>query len=270
VSGTYSGKLINLMLVSGAAVVLALAIPSCSGVPGSPEGAAKKMLRAHGGSSAITRLDSYAGKGFIRDLSEKDVVRSYAFDVYRKGQLYKHKIMSAPSGKLTDVIVLVFDGTTSREWVSGKGMMTIPAMELSLLKYRFPDVIQWAQGADRKGEVLPAKKGDEVVRLRYKDGDTVVTLAVDRKSGLLDGMEVMSPGDTAASYTESYLHYTDVDGIPFPQEFKATYRGTPYYEYVLSLIELKADLPDSLFRVTAEDSAFATAPKTGKPAGAKP
>jgi len=244
----------NLVLVLGAAVVLALAIPSCSLVPGSPEGVAKKMLHAYGGSEKAARLESFAGKGFIRDLSSEVVAKSFAFDVYRKGKLYKHVIMSAPGGKLTEVIVVYYDGTTSRAWMSGKGTTTIPAMELGLLTYRFPNVIRWVQGAGRTGEVLPGTKGESVVRVRYKDGDNVVTLALDRKSWLLSGIVVTSPRDSSAVFTEGYDHYTEIEGIPFPQEFKATFQGYPYYEYLLVSVKLGVDLPDSLFRVTAADS----------------
>jgi hypothetical protein len=247
------------ILVSGAAVMLALAIPSCSGVPGSPEGVAKKMLRAHGGKKNAARLQSFAAKGFIKDLSSETVAKSYAFDIYRKGLLYKHKVMAAPTGKLTDVIVMYFDGTTSHEWLRGAGVHTIPSMELGLLKYRFPDCIQWVQSA-RAGTMIPVKKGDKTVRVRYTDGPEAITIALDKKSWLLSEVEVRSLNDTAAVFTESYDHYTDVAGVPFPQEFKATFRGAPYYEYMLSVIDLDAVMPDSLFRVTSEDTTGLASP----------
>jgi hypothetical protein len=98
------------------------------------------------------------------------------------------------------------------------------------------------------------KKGDKVVRIQYTDGPEVVTIALDRKSWLLSGVEIKNVTDTAAVFIESYDHYTDIGGIPFPQEFKATFRGGPYYEYLLSAIDLDADMPDTLFRVTNEDT----------------
>ena len=263
-AGIVSGKVLDSILVSAAALVLACAIPSCSGVPAGPEGAAKKMLRAYGGSENVERLRSFVGKGFIRDLGSPTVAKSYAFDLYRKGSLYKHKIMSAPKGRLTDVIVLYYDGTTSREWVNGRGTTTIPAMEHGILKYRFPDCILWAQSADRKGEMAPVTKGDNVVRVRYAEGTDIVTLMLDRKSWLVSGVEIATSTDSSASFIESYDHYTEVDGIPFPQEFKATFKGRPYYDYMLSKIELRADLPDSLFRLTAEDSAGVGGPTKDK------
>jgi outer membrane lipoprotein-sorting protein len=243
------------MLIFGGAILAAVAIVSCSGVPSSPAGVAKKMLRAHGGSEKIARLQSYVGKGFIKDLNSEVVARSFAYDVYRKGRLFKQKIMSAPGGKLSSVIVMYFDGATSRRWESGGRTVTVPTMDLGVLKYRFPEVIQWAQGADRKGERLSVEKGENVVRLRYEEGDDVVTLAIDRKNWLLAGVEITSLKDTSFAFSEAYDHYTDIEGIPFPQEFKGTYKGKVYYDYMLSKIELRSDLPDSLFRVTAEDSA---------------
>jgi|WetSurMetagenome_2_1015567.scaffolds.fasta_scaffold142901_2 hypothetical protein len=237
----------------GAALV-ALAFVACSGVPSSPDGAAKKMLHAYGGQKNAKRLQSFAAKGFIKDLSSETIAKSYAFDVYRKGNLYKHKVMAAPTGKLTDVIVLYFDGATSHEWLKGKGVHEIPSMELGLMKYRFPDCIEWAQTAGKTGKVLPVKKGDRVVRIRYTDESTAVTVSLDRKSWLLSGVEVQGLNDTAVSFVETYDHYTDIVGVPFPQEFKATFRGAPYYEYLLSVIDLDADMPDTLFRVTNEDT----------------
>ncbi len=264
-AGRFSGKALNAALRFGGAVILALAFVSCSGAPSSPEGAAKKMLRAYGGEKNAKRLQSFAAKGFIKDLSSETIARSYAFDIYRKGNLYKHKVLAAPYGKLTDVIVLCFDGTTSREWLKDKGVHEIPSMELGLLKYRFPDCIQLAQAGGLKGELLPVKKGDAVVRIRYTDGAEVATLAFDRKSWLLSSVEVVNVTDTAAVFTESYDHYTDVAGIPFPQEFKATFRGAPYYEYLLSVIDLDADLPDTLFRMTHEDTIGLASPaNTGR------
>jgi hypothetical protein len=245
------------------AALLALACVACSGVPSSPEGVAKKMLRAHGGAENAVRIRSYAAKGFIKDMGSDVVARNFAFDIYRKGDLYKHKVMNAPAGKLTDVIVLYFDGTTSREWLKGQGIKEVPTMELGLLKYRFPDCIQWAQTA--AGELLPVAKRDSVVQVRYTDGPNVVTLAVDRATWLLSGVEVRSSADTVAAFAERYDHYTDLAGVPFPQEFKATFRGAPYYEYLLSVIDLDAALPDSIFRVTNEDTMAVTGAGAAEP-----
>ncbi len=267
-AGKYSGNALMHALRFGGAALLALAFVSCSGVPSSPEAAAKKMLRAYGGEKNVKRLQNFAAKGFIKDLSSENVAKSYAFDIYLNGNLYKHKVMAAPYGKLTDVIVLYFDGTTSHEWLKSKGVHEIPPMELGLLKYRFPACIQWVQAGGVKGEMLPVKKEDTVVRIRYADGSETATIAMDRKSWLLSGVEVVNVADTAAVFTESYDHYTDIAGVPFPQEFKATFKGAPYYEYVLSVIDLDADMPDTLFRVTNEDTIGLASPAAAEPPAA--
>jgi hypothetical protein len=243
------------MFFFGAALLAAVALASCSGVPASSEGVAKKMLRAYGGPAKVARLQSYVGKGFIRNLSSELVARSYAFDVYRKGKLYKHKIMSAPAGRLSNVIVFYFDGTTNHRWESGKGEETIPTMEAGILRYRFPEVIQWVQGPDCDCEKPSVEKSSDILRLRCTEGDNVVTLSIDRKSWLLRGVEFRNSKDSSVVFTETYDHYSDIDGIPFPEEFKATYGGKLYYDYTLVSIDLTSDLPDSLFRVTPEDSA---------------
>jgi hypothetical protein len=268
VAGKLSGNVLKPALRIGGIALLVFSFASCSGVPSSPEGAAKKMLRAYGGEKKAVRLQSFAGKGFMKDLSSDKVAKSYAFDIYRKGNLYKHKIMTAPMGKLTDVMVMYFDGTTSHQWTKGKGVHTIPSSELALLKYRFPECILWAQTAGRAGSVLPVKKGDPVVRIRYTDGSDVITIALDRKSWLLSGVEVTNANDSTAKFTDSYDHYTDVVGIPFPQEFKATFKGAPYYEYLLSVIDLEATMPDTLFRVTNEDTIGLFTPAKAEPQAA--
>jgi hypothetical protein len=254
----------NSSLAGIAAFALALSIAACSDLPSSPESAAAKMLRAYGGPAGTARLGTFSGKGFIKDWSSETVARSFAFDIYRKGPLYKHKIMAAPGGALTDVIVVCFDGAASYAWTSSKGRSSIPAEELDLLKYRFPNVLQWIQEAPRTGEVLPSAKGQDSVRVRYRDGDRTVTLTLDRKSWLLSGIEVKNTQDSSAAFVESYDHYTEVQGIPFPQKFKAQYFGNQYYEYVLVRIDLESDLPDSLLRLNAADTVGIERPKLAK------
>ncbi|MFA4948885.1 MAG: hypothetical protein WC674_10325, partial [Candidatus Krumholzibacteriia bacterium] len=61
-AGKFLENALKSALRIGGAVLLALAFVSCSGVPSSPEGAAKKMLRAYGGEKNATRLQSFAAK----------------------------------------------------------------------------------------------------------------------------------------------------------------------------------------------------------------
>lgn len=249
-----SRSALNSLLFFGGTALAAVALAACSGVPGNPEGVAKKLLSAYGGPDKVARLQSYVGKGFIRDLSSPTIAKSHAFDVYRKGPLYKHKIMSTSGGRLSNVIVFYFDGTTYYRWQSGKGTVTIPKMEVGLLRYRFPDVIRWVQGPDCDCEKPTVEEGAGVVRLRCKEGDSIITLSIDRKSWLLNGVEFRSSKDSSIVFTESYDHYSDIDGIPFPEEFSAAFGHQVYLDYTLASVELTADLPDSLLRVTAKDS----------------
>ncbi len=252
--------------------LLALAIVSCSGGAGSPEKAVKKMVHAYGGNKKISDLQSFVAKGFSKSISEDDVVvESYAFDMYRKGQLYKHKVTKAPRGKITNTIVMYYDGKKNYQWVNGMGFREIPPMEMEFLAYRFPLVLQWVQSPGRTGEMLPVDKKEGVIRLRYKDGSVLVTLALDKKTRLLSGIEVEGSADSSSSdYREMYDHYFDLDGIPFPAEFRATRKGRPDYSFIVSDVELKPDLADSLFRVTGEDTAAFAKPKdAGKPSAAR-
>jgi hypothetical protein len=216
------------------------------------------MVQAYGGPAGIARLQSFVGKGFIKELSQ-NIAASNAFDLYVKGPLYKHTVYRAPGGKLTDVIILFYDGRESHEWMKGKGLKQVPTMELSFSKYRFPRVLEWVRDAKLKGEIIPPKKNDRELRVRYADGDVVVTLALDRKSWLLDGVDLASTSDTSFAYSETYADYWKVDGIPFPQTFKASYKGKPYFDYVLPSVEVGAQLSDSLFTVTEADTVEVTA-----------
>jgi hypothetical protein len=241
-----------------------LAVAACAGGVGNPEAMIKKMVKAYGGPGKVHRLQTFVGKGFIKEPSQA-IASSNAFDLYMKGPLYKHKVYRAPGGKLSDVIILCFDGRESHEWMKGRGLKQVPTMELAFSKYRFPAVLEWAQSASLKGEILPSGKRDRDVRVRYRDGDVSVTLDIDRKSRLLNGVELGSASDTSFSYVEAYGNYWNVDGIPFPGTFKASFKGQPYFDYVFPFVELGAQLPDSLFKVTEADTAAITAASKAAP-----
>ena len=261
---------VNQRLRNAAPLVLVCAIISCSGSAGSPDKAVRKMVHAYGGPGKVARLQTFVGKGFIKDVSARTVVESFTFDMYRKGQLYKHKITKAPRGTITDVILTYYDGKKSYQWISGKGLRETAPMELGVLQYRFPAILQWVQAPGRAGELLPPGKYQDGVRVRYKDGTTELTLTIDKKSWLLSSVEVKDSSDSIFVYREMYDHYFDLGGIPFPAEFRATVKSLPYYQWLIPTVELKADLPDSLFRVTAEDTAAFAKPKAvEQPAGAR-
>jgi hypothetical protein len=242
-------------LIPAAALVAALAIVSCSGVPKSPAQAIRKMVHAHGGRKNVSRVQTFVARGFIKDLSDNVVVESFAFDMYRKGEFYKHVITRAPRGTVTQVIVMYYDGKNNYQWINGKGLREVAPMEVGVLRYRFPMVLEWLRSSGLTGELLPYNKKEGLVELRYKDGNDVVTVMLDGKSGLLSGVEVRDLADSTFMYREVYEEYFDLGDIRFPSRFKATLKNLPYYEFLVPTVELKTDIPDSLFRVTAEDTA---------------
>ena len=84
--------------------------------------------------------------------------------------------------------------------------------------------------------------------------DTPDAVTVDRATWLLDAVEIQSSGDTTLSFSERYGAYMDLDGTPFPQRFTGAYRGQPLYEYLLSVVELQSELPDSVFTIADADT----------------
>ncbi len=245
---------------TGTAALLALAAlgallgASCSQTPRDPERIVRKLVHAHGGRGKIERLQTFTGKGFIKDLSDTVVVKSNAFDVYRSRERYKHLILRTAGGRLGDVIALCRNAEGTWTWRTRGGLMRVSPMELELIRYRFPMVLSWVQEKGRSPELLAGEASDRDLRVRYRVDDVELTLAVDRKTWLLDGVEIRTSADTTFLFAERYDAYMDLDGIPFPQRNTATYRDMPLYEYVLSNVELRSDLPDSLFTLTGADT----------------
>lgn len=243
-------------VVTALAVLAAAAIVSCAGEPKGPAGAVEKMAKAHGGLEAVGRLGSFSAHGFIRDLSDTVVARSNSFDLYRSGNRYKHIVLMAPAGTLAGLIVLTHDGASTVEWTSRGGSRPVAANELAMLPYRFPAVIAWAKAHAASGTIVGGKeKADREMHIRYALGDSILTLSIDRRTWLLSGVDLASASDTAAGYGERYDTYMDVDGSPFPARFTGSFRGVRYYEYLLSTVELRSEMPDSLLRLNAADTA---------------
>lgn len=251
------------------AALAAATVASCSGEPGSPAGAVEKMVKAHGGLDGAARLGSFEGHGFIRDLSDTVVARSNAFDLYRSGGRYKHVVLMAPGGTLAGAIVLAHDGASTVEWTSRGGARSVSGNELAVLSYRFPAVIAWAGAHASSGSIVGERgKADPEMRIRYALGDSTLTIAIDRRTWLLAGVALASASDSVPGYGERYGDYTDVDGVPFPTRFTGSFRGVRYYEYLLSTVDLRPGMPDSLLRLNAADTA-AFAPRAAPPAERK-
>jgi hypothetical protein len=211
-------------------------------------------VRAHGGVRNIERLQSFTGYGFIKDLADTVVAKSNAFDIYRSGERYKHRIIRAPGGTIGEIILLIHNDGTTIGWSARGGLQNVRAIELSVLRYRFPMILEWVQERGRSFELLPAGPADRVLRLRYTGDDKVLTIGIDRESWLLDGVEIRGVSDTTFHFAERYGVYMDLDGIPFPQRYTGMYRDRPLYEFLLSVVKIAPELPDSLFTITAADT----------------
>ncbi|MCK4237040.1 MAG: hypothetical protein KAX38_07955 [Candidatus Krumholzibacteria bacterium] len=265
------GRLLKVIFSGYLILILAVCfLFSCSGRVDRPEVAVKKMICAYGGAEKIDFLTNYVGKGFMKNLSSKSVVSHYPFDLYQKDHLFKNRFVKVTRGKVTDIRVTVFDGREAYQWQYGEGKKDVPMWEFAILKYRFPLVLKWLRDSRAKGEIITDAGVEGVCRMRYLDGDDIVTFSLDDKSWLLKEVEIQSATDSAFVYSEAYSDYRDMDGIPFPNRFTGTFKGQPYYEYFIPVIEYGVDLPDSLFKVTAEDTAeiFLQA-LTGEPASPK-
>jgi hypothetical protein len=250
--------------VALAALASAAAILSCSGTVTNPRDAVKRMVRAYGGPANIAKLQSYIGRGFISDRTNDVVAQNHPFDIYRKGSLYKHKVMAVNRGKLTDVMVLFADGTKGWHWMSRGKTMAVPPAEVAVQRFMFPQVLEWLEEPGIEGEVVTPDTLAGICRLRYAVGDTIVTVELDSKTWLLAFVDIRSTADSSIAYTEAYGYYRDVDGIPFPNGFKGYYRGMLYYDYLIPSVTLGADIPDSLFDLLASDSAGIYKPEQQK------
>ena len=242
---------------AAACALAALLASSCSDAPRNPERAARKLVQAHGGARRIERLGTFTAKGYMRELTDTVVVKSNAFDVYRSGERYRHVMTRTSGGGRGDIIVHWHDAGGTWEWSSRGGLRSVSPMELGLLRFRYPLVLSWIGEEGRAPEALETGPADRELRLRYRHADMLLSLVVDRTTWLLDRVEIRSTTDTTFLFRERYDAYMDLDGTPFPQRHAATYNGQPLYEYLLSVVELRGDLPDSVLTLARADTARA-------------
>lgn len=241
-------------IVSIGCTVSIISALSCSKMNGGS--LARSVVRAHGGKSAVERLQSYAGKGFIKDPSDTVIAKSNPFDMFRSGVRYKHRLIRMKDGRVGDAIVLSYDGEKTYEWTGRTGLRSTQPMDLALLRYRFPVVLSWLIEKSNTLQVLPVSKADREVHAQFTEEALLVELSFDMQRKLLLGVRIGSLSDSTYVFEERYSNYTDLDGIPFPGRFRAYYRGMPVYDYVLSKVELQPTLPDSIFTVLRSDTTF--------------
>lgn len=244
------GALSKLLIIVPAAFLFV----SCYGKVDRPEVAVKKMIKAFGGAEKVELLQSYSGKGFMKVISSTAVAKSNPFDVYQNGVMFKNKIMKLSEGKLVDVMITVYDGREGYQWHYGEGRKNVSGWEFDILEYRFPRILKWVQESGIQGEIVTEEYDWDVCRVRYYNDDDIVTLILDNKSWLLEGVELASRSDTTYSYSEAYGNYREVEGVPFPNRFTGTFKGRLYYEYFVPAIEYGITLQDTMFKVTRQDT----------------
>ena len=236
-----------------AALCVAFVI-SCDGGEHDADHVIDRMIKAHGGSEKIELIQDYVGRGFMKNLASTSVSQSDPFDIYRRGPLFKNRIMKLRGGKAVDVGLTIYDGREGYQWQYSTGKQSVPTWQFDIMRYLFPRVLGWAQRMDRPGEIVTGEHEYYVERVRYINGDNIVTIGVDDRTWLLKDVRITSVSDSAFSFSEAYDNYREVDGVPFPGRFKGKYRDMPYYEYFIPVIEYDVELPDSVFAVTADDT----------------
>jgi hypothetical protein len=229
-------------------------LASCSGEVRNPRVAVKRMIGAYGGYEKATEVKNFIGRGFIKRLTSGSTAESDPLDVFQKGELFKYRITLLTRGRPVGVRVTLFDGYEGYQYVYGGGRTEAPKWEYEMIKYRFPYVLTWVQKNGIDGEIVTGEGDEGVCLLRYYYGDDIVTLELDSKSWLVRSVEIGSEADPEFSYMERYGDYREVDGVPFPNRFSGFFRGRPYFENFLSVIEYGVDLPDTVFSVTVEDT----------------
>lgn len=237
-----------------AALLLAVIFLSTCSKDVGPEKAIGRMIRAYGGGKGIARLTSYSGKGFVKQLPLIHVAASYPFDVYQKGRLYKTVMYNVKDGIVFDKQVLLVNETDRIQWTRSSGFSSLPEWEVELIRYRFPLLLEWLPASGISGRHVPSEFRDGKYRLRFEDGDDLLTLVLDDSSWLLAEMHLESASDSTFMFREIYEDYRRVDGIWFPNRFSAAYRGREYYEYLIPVIEIGVDFPDGFFVLSESDT----------------
>jgi hypothetical protein len=244
------------------AVLCVICMFSCSNDVDDASDVVERMIEAHGGPDKIELVQSYVGRGFMKNLMSTTVAQSDPFDIYRNGPLFKNRIVKLRAGRVTDVGLTIFDGREGYQWQYSTGRSPVASWQFEIMRYFFPQVLVWAQQPDLAGELVTGEHEYYIERVRYVSGDNVVTIGVDTRTWLLKEVQITSVSDTVFAFSERYGDYRDVDGVPFPNRFTGKYRGNLYYEYLIPVIDYDVELPDSLFAVTLDDTMDIVQPDT--------
>ena len=229
-------------------------IVSCSGEVKDAESAIGRMVEAYGGRERTVFMTTFAGKGFIRNLTHVNVAESYPLDIYQKGFLYKNRIMMVENGILADVRLTVANNQELFKWTSKTGKSPIPKWEGDLIRYRFPGIFGWLAESGAMGELIESGDEDGNCKVRFTNNDDKVTMVIDNSTWLLKESIVESISDTSFVSRDVYSEYRKVDGVWFPSRFSGYMGGERYYEFFLVKVEMGIEIPDSIFAITREDT----------------
>ncbi len=254
----------GLLLLLGFAAV---AIFSCSGTPRDADDVIDRMIDAYGGPEKIELMKSFVGKGFFKDQLGQAVVRYWPYDHFQRGTMLKTKVALIEKGKAYNIRFATYNGLNYRVATKYGDLLDITPIDIDLLPYRFPLILDWVQQTDAEGELIDDGDESGVCKVEYAIPKYKIELGVDRSGWLLKYMRFESQADSIRVFRETYTDYWKVDGVPFPSRFTGTLQETrPYYEYYFVKTELGADLRDSTFILSQEELDLIPEKGTG-PAG---
>jgi len=225
---------------------------SCSGKPQNAEKLVKKVTGAYGGAEETGKLGKYTGSGFLKKLPVGNMVKNYPLTVFQDKHRYKEFIAHVKRGDPIDKWVWINDGDRTFGWSSSDKLINKPMLEISLIKYRFPLILSWIQSHSEEGSLVGEPK-EGSYKMRFEDGERIITVTVEDKSWLINRVEINSPADSLI-YSEEYSTYNKAKGIPLPSRARRSVNGKSYCEAFIPAVRYGINLPDSVFTITGEDT----------------
>ena len=227
---------------------------SCSGAPEDPGDVIDRMIAAYGGPEKIDLLESFAGRGFLKDQFSQAVIRYWPYDHFQRDTMIKTKVALIDKGIEYDIRFTLYDGLNYRVVNKNGDLLDRPPMEIFLIEFRFPLVLDWLRETDLEGELIDNGQESGVCRIEYPGPGYAIEIGVNRDDWLLNYVRFENSNDSTRVFMETYTDYLNVDGVPFPSRFTGTMKDViPYYEYYFVKIELDADLPDSTFVLSRDE-----------------
>jgi hypothetical protein len=234
--------------------VIAAILFSCSGTPGDADDVVERMINAYGGPEKVELMQSFVGKGFVKDPLGQAVIRYWPYDHFQRDTMLKTKVVLIEKGIPYNIRFVTFDGLNYRVADKNDDMNYNLPIEIVRIKSRFPFIFDWLRNSGLEGSLTDNGNESGICRIEYIGTYDVVEVGVDRKNWLLTYVEFEDRVDSMKVFRETYSDYWKVDGVPFPSRFTGILQGKDlYYEYYFVKIELGADLPDSVFTLTSDE-----------------